>query len=69
MSDRAERVVAELFEAFRDDFERLPADYARRAREAGESAGAVESARVVADYIAGMTVRFALQLHDGLASR
>ncbi len=69
MSDRAERVVAELFEAFRDDVGRLPADYARRAREARESAGAVGSARVVADYIAGMTDRFALQLHDGLASR
>ena len=67
MSDRAERVVTALFDVFRDDPGRLPAGYARRARDAGESAGGAGPARVVADYIAGMTDRFALQLHDGLA--
>ena len=66
MSDRAEQIVASLFSAFREDFERMPAEYARLAREAEETAGTPESARVVADYIAGMTDRYAQQAHAAL---
>ena len=67
MSDKAERIIATLFSAFSEDCERMPAEHARLAREAGEMAGAPESARVVADYIAGMTDRFAFQTHADLA--
>ena len=67
MSDKAEQIIATLFSAFCEDFERMPAEHARLAREAEETAGAPESARVVADYIAGMTDRFAFQTHADLA--
>ena len=66
MSDRAEEIIASLFSAFREDFGRMPAEHARRARDAGETTGAAGSARVVADYIAGMTDRFALKAHESL---
>ena len=56
MSDYAEEIVTSLFSAFREDFGRMPDEYARRARQAAQTAGASGSARVVADYIAG---------HDG----
>ena len=66
MSDHAEEIVTSLFSAFREDFGLMPTEHARWAREAGETAGAAGSARVVADYIAGMTDRFALQAHESL---
>ena len=66
MSDNAEQIVSTLFAAFCEDFELMPAEHARLAREAERTAGAPESARVVADYIAGMTDRFALQSHEEL---
>ena len=66
MSDRAEEIVTSLFSVFRENFGQMPEEYARRAREAAKTAGASESARVVADYIAGMTDRFAFQTHEKL---
>lgn len=66
MSDEAEQIIASLFSAFCEDFGRMPAEHARLAREAERAGGAPESARVVADYIAGMTDRFALQAHAEL---
>ena len=66
MSDRAEQVVASLFAALCQDLGRMPEEHARRARKARETVGAAGSARVVADYIAGMTDRFALQTHAAL---
>lgn len=66
MSDHAEEVVTSLFSVFREDFGRMPDEHARRAHEAAETAGASGSARVIADYIAGMTDRFALQAHEEL---
>ena len=52
-------VVAELFQAYRDAPEEMPADYA-----AGE-----DRPRAVADYIAGMTDRFAQREHHRLTGR
>ena len=66
MSDRAEQVVASLFADLCEDIGRMPEEHARRARKAREMDGAGGSARVVADYIAGMTDRFALQTHAAL---
>ena len=66
MSDHAEEIVTSLFSVFREDFGQMPEEYARRAREAAKTAGASGSARVVADYIAGMTDRFAFQAHEEL---
>ena len=56
---RARQIVAELFEAYRADPAALPDDYARtRPLERG-----------VADYIAGMTDRYALREHARLTGR
>jgi dGTPase len=64
MSAKAERVIRDLFDALLDDPRLLPPQYQHRVRNEGpEPAGA---SRVVADYIAGMTDRFALLEHSRL---
>jgi dGTPase len=59
MRAKAGRVVTDLFAAFHDNPALMPDEWAAAAR-AGDDRG---RARVVADYIAGMTDRFALQEH------
>jgi dGTPase len=51
------------------DHERMPEEHAERAREAAARSGTAGAARVVADYIAGMTDRFALQTRDALRAK
>jgi dGTPase len=66
MTAQARDTVRFLFECFTADHGRMPDEHAAKARQlsaAGDQAGA---ARVVADYIAGMTDRFALQTRDTL---
>jgi dGTPase len=56
---RARQVVAELFDAYLQRPQEMPDEYASQpARE-----------RAVADYIAGMTDRFALREHQRLTGR
>jgi dGTPase len=55
--DKAKMVVQELFRALLCDPSLLPADWAAGCGQAGDAA----TARIVRDYIAGMTDRFALQ--------
>jgi len=55
--DKAKMVVEELFGALSREPSLLPADWAARCGQAGDKA----TARMVRDYIAGMTDRFALQ--------
>jgi dGTPase len=66
MTTKAQRVLRELFSAFFDNIELLPLEHRlaadRAAREVGESG----RARVVADYVAGMTDRYALLEHRRL---
>jgi len=57
--NKAKMVVEELFGALSHDPSLLPADWAAGCGEAGDAA----TARIVRDYIAGMTDRFALQEH------
>jgi dGTPase len=66
MTEQAHGTVRSLFEAFMNDLDRLPAEHAARARDEERSAGRAGAARVVADYVAGMTDRFALQTRDAL---
>jgi dGTPase len=66
MTERAREIVTALFSAFIADFGLMPAEHAERARIAHDEQGAAGSARAVADYIAGMTDRFALQAHESL---
>jgi dGTPase len=66
MTEQAHDTVRFLFGALTSDPARMPAEHAARARAAAEHGGAAAAARVVADYIAGMTDRFALQTRDAL---
>ena len=66
MTVRAQEIVTALFEAFVEDYARMPDEHAELARMAHERDGLAAGARVVADYIAGMTDRFALQTHAAL---
>ena len=58
-TEQAQAVVRELFDAYRADPGQMKADFAARP----------DSPRAVADYIAGMTDRFALREHERLTGR
>ena len=62
MSLKARRVVRELFQLFAAEPDCLPSEW-RAAAACGDAAG---RARIVADYLAGMTDRFALDEHRRL---
>ncbi|MDH5784173.1 MAG: deoxyguanosinetriphosphate triphosphohydrolase [Chromatiales bacterium] len=66
MSVKAKRMVTELFFAFFDELKLLPHEYQRRARQLEHDLGVDGRARAVADYIAGMTDRFAIAEHQKL---
>jgi dGTPase len=59
MSDEAKRVVRDLFELLHGDPDQLPENWQVNM----DGPGGVKTARRVADYIAGMTDRFALKEH------
>jgi dGTPase len=66
MTSKARRVLKELFEAFLGDIQLMPPEH-REAAARGEAAqGAAGRARAVADYIAGMTDRYAILEHRRL---
>lgn len=58
MSSKAQRIIAELFQAFMADRRLLPPQFLHAAE--------AEHARAVADYIAGMTDRYAIREHRRL---
>jgi dGTPase len=62
MSHKARRVVRELFQLFLAEPECLPAEW----RDAASCGDPARCARTVADYLAGMTDRFALDEHRRL---
>lgn len=64
MSAKAKGVVQALFTAFMDDARLLPTAYRQAAAQRETRAGEAGRARIVADYIAGMTDRYALTEHD-----
>jgi dGTPase len=64
---QARQVVRELFAHYLDEPAQMQAGFAARAAQAGGSASA--AARAVADYIAGMTDRFAAREHERLSGR
>ncbi len=59
MTDRAERILTDLFEIHRSDLSQLPEKMRESCRDG-------DHARLVADYIAGMTDRFAMVTHARL---
>ncbi len=64
MTRRAQRIVRELFDLYSADINLLPPEFASRA-DGQDQAG---RARVVADYVAGMTDRYAIAEHERLLS-
>ena len=67
MTAKADRIVGGLFEAFMGDTHLLPQDYQDKIlRMAGEGRDVAARARVVADYVAGMTDRYAIDEYEKL---
>ncbi len=66
MTTKAKRVIQQLFEAFTGDTRLLPEEYRDAAERAAGRDGAAGRARTVADYIAGMTDRYAILEHERL---
>ena len=66
MTEQADRVVRFLFARLMDDFDGMPAAHAEQARSAEELAGKAGAARVITDYVAGMTDRFAIDSYARL---
>jgi dGTPase len=61
MTQKADRVVTALFNLYLEEPKQLPPHVTRRVADEGEP-----MPRVIADYVAGMTDRFALQEHKKL---
>ena len=59
MTRQAQAIIRELFELYMSDATQMPREFADRAAEQDE----IGYARVVADYIAGMTDRYAIAEH------
>jgi len=66
MSAKADRIVKALFETFMQDMRVLPDAYQEKAANAEDGEGVAGRARVVADYIAGMTDRYAISEYEKL---
>ena len=66
MTSKARRVLQQLFEAFFGDVNLMPTEHRDQALRAQETHGAGGRARTVADYIAGMTDRYAILEHRRL---
>lgn len=63
MTRRAQDIVRELFDAYSADPFLMPQEFAEKA----VSLEGADRARVIADYIAGMTDRYAIAAHESLA--
>ena len=68
MTNKAQRIIADLFGAFMSDPRLLPPQYQERASGPAPEApwGPDPHARAVADYVAGMTDRYAMREHRRL---
>ncbi|MCK6418625.1 MAG: deoxyguanosinetriphosphate triphosphohydrolase [Alphaproteobacteria bacterium] len=63
---KVERIVSDLFTAFHATPNLLPENWQRQLQQAGDPQDSALRARVVADYIAGMTDRYAIREHERL---
>jgi dGTPase len=64
MTARVQVIVRDLFAAYSDDLRRMPEQYA----DAAERLDDEGRARVIADYIAGMTDRYAIAAHEAIGA-
>jgi dGTPase len=60
MTTKAKRVLSALFTAFMDEIKLMPAEHRDLAQRAEQRDGIAGRARTVADYVAGMTDRYAI---------
>jgi dGTPase len=60
MTTKAKRVLSALFTAFMDEVKLMPAEHRDTALRAEQRTGVAGRARIVADYVAGMTDRYAI---------
>ena len=63
---KVEKIVTELFTAFTKNYKVLPDNWQQRVVEAGGQEDEQLRARIVCDYIAGMTDRYAIREHERL---
>ena len=63
MTRRAQAIVRDLFVAYSGNPSLMPREFAEKAASLDEAS----RARVIADYVAGMTDRYAIAAHEGLA--
>jgi dGTPase len=61
-ADRAQTIIADLYRAYSNDLSLLPADW-----QAGAPSGEPQRSRHIADFLAGMTDRYAQNCHHQLA--
>jgi dGTPase len=66
MTSKARRVIRELFDAFFNDSTLMPDEHKATAARLEMVQGSAGRARAVADYIAGMTDRYAILEHRRL---
>ena len=64
MSQKAKKIVLDLYSSFYNDINLMPDEYRSYAESAQAKKGDSGRARIVADYIAGMTDRYAIAEHE-----
>jgi len=64
MRIKVEKIVQGLFDIFQERYQLLPDPWQRRVEEAGGLLDDTARARIVCDYIAGMTDRYAMREYD-----
>ncbi len=64
MSKKAKKIIFDLYSAFYNDIPLLPDKYREQAATAQQQNGDSGRARIVSDYIAGMTDRYAIAEHE-----
>jgi len=64
MSQKAKIIIIDLYTSFHNDIKLMPDEYQEYASAAQQNKGNKGQARIVADYIAGMTDRYAISEHE-----
>ena len=64
MSKKAKKIISDLYTAFYNDIHLMPDEYRDHANFSAQQKGDDGRTRVVADYIAGMTDRYAIAEHE-----
>ncbi|MFP4097531.1 MAG: deoxyguanosinetriphosphate triphosphohydrolase [Alphaproteobacteria bacterium] len=63
---KVERILGDLFQAFHKNYQLLPDNWQKRVEDGAGTSDELIRARIVADYIAGMTDRYAIREHERL---